>query len=473
MNTRYIDNGRILQAAAWLLLIFAILFLGSCQKDDNTNPTPNTQSVIKQLSSDESGGALSIEGTTLLVPPQAIPTLANGQAATVSFSIEKGGALPKALPSNMKLVGEPTLFGPEGFIFQEPLWVTFTLPDGTAPDQVCVIGYNNDRNEYGVFPITYYDEDEAVVGAAVYELGHYMLANVSDINRTRAPFGAGGFRVNNVLNYNWYPSSAGTPSWNSHDCYNKLIITNFVPKYPEEMVLWAPYDPNTTNGRRYWEVLTPPDVTGWGPNHNIGLTFMGPQGTYTAQLVVSHKSSQMGPIECKQYSLPLTFTIGDVVHCTSATTCTGWSAGPSLPGGGSFSTINCFEYKPLATIPVCKGDFQSTLTWFNGNGSYGDSDLDLHLYGPDNMHVYWSNKIGPNGITLDRDMIDETGWVQENICAPALSQMPKGEYTIKVRLFDGMDKDFQVRMIRGTQAQSYSGRVTGTDSEKTIFTFTL
>ena len=89
------------------------------------------------------------------------------------------------------------------------------------------------------------------------------------------------------------------------------------------------------------------------------------------------------------------------------------------------------------------------------------------------MHVYWSNKIEPNGITLDRDMIDETGWVQENICAPALSQMPKGEYTIKVRLFDGMDKDFQVRMIRGTQAQSYSGRVTGTDSEKTIFTFTL
>ncbi|MCF8237620.1 MAG: hypothetical protein K9I85_05650 [Saprospiraceae bacterium] len=473
MNTMRLIRGTLIPMIGILTLFLAMVLIGSCQKD-NTDPNPTTQSMIKQIASDEPGGVLTLDGSSLIIPPNAIPELANGNTATVSFTIEKGGALPKALPSNMKLVGQTTNFGPEGFIFQEPLWLLFTLPDGTAPDQVCVVGFNTDRNEYGVFPITYYDEDKAEVGAAVYELGTYILANVADINRTRAPFGAGGWRLRTFNTNGWYPATANTGSWYANDCYNKLIITDFVPTYPEELSLWAPYNPNATNGRRYWEVMTPPNVTGWGPNHNQGLTFMGPQGTYTAQLIVSHKSSQLSSPECKQYTLPLTFTINDVVTCSSATLCTGWSVGPNLPSGGSYSNIDCFEYKPLATIPVCTGDFQATLTWFNGNNSYGDSDLDLHLYGPDNLHVFWSNKTpGIGGITLDRDMIDETGWVQENICAPSLAGMPKGTYTVKVNLFDGNDKDFQVRMIKGTQSQSFSGRVTSTAPEKTIFTFSL
>lgn len=470
MNTTSLHQKSIGGILSWVLLIGAVLFAGSCNKDDPA-PTPDTQSLIKQITSTEAGGALVLGDQTLVVSPNAIPSLANGNPATVSFTIETGGALPKALPSNMKLVGETAHFGPEGFIFQEPLWVIFTLPDGVAPDQVSIIGFNEDESSYGIFPITYYDPDKAQVGAAVYELGHYMLANVTDINRTRTPFGSGGFRINAFNSQGWYPSSG---SWSMGMNYNKLIITNFVPAFPAEMAYWAPYDPNSNGGRRYWEAMTPPDVTGWGPNHTLGITFHGPQGTYTAQLVVSHKDLQSDWPKCRQYSLPLTFTIGQPVTCSSATTCTGWSPAPSLPSGGSWSDIPCGTYKPLATIPVCTGDFQTTLTWFNGNDTYGDSDLDLHLYGPDNLHVYWSNKNpGIGGITLDRDMIDETGWVQENICAPSLSGMPKGDYTIKVKLFDGMDKDFQVRMLKGTQSQSTTGRVTGSDPEKTIFTFTL
>jgi hypothetical protein len=473
MNTKALFKRITIPFALFSLLLTATLLISSCQKD-STDPNPITQSQIKQIASDEAGGVLMLDGSSLIVPPNTIPHLANGNAATVSFTIEKGGNLPKALPSNMKKVGETTHFGPEGFIFQDPLWVLFTLPDGTAPDQVCVIGFNTERNEYGVFPITYYDEDKAEVGTSVYELGYYMLANVSEINRTRAPFGAGGFRLRTFNTNGWYPATANQGSWFSYDCYNKLIITDFTPTYPEEIDLWTPFDPQATNGRRYWEVMTPPQVTGWKPNHNAGLTFMGPQGTYTAQLIVSHKSSQLALPECRQYSLPLTFKINDVVTCSSATLCSGWSQGPNLPSGGSYTPINCLEYKPLATIPVCTGDFQATLTWFNGSGSYGDSDLDLHLYGPDNMHVYWSNESSSTGnITLDRDMIDETGWVQENICAPSLAGMPKGDYTVKVELFDGEDKDFQVRMIKGSQSQSFSGRVTSSAAEKTIFTFNL
>lgn len=471
-------------SAWWRLGMLAImgLFMGilftinGCKKDDNT-PEPQSNSITKTMTSTDPGGVLTLEGQTLIITPSSIPLLASGGAATVNFTIEVGGALPKAFPSNMKLVGKSTHFGPEGFIFAEPMFVLFKIPDGISFDQVSIIGFDNESNSYGVYPITYYDPDKKEVGTNVYQLGYYMLANVTDINRTRAPFGSGAFRINQFDNKNWYPQTGGQPSWLGSATYQKLIITNFVPTYPEEMSLWTPYDPNSNGGRRYWEAMTPPHVTGWGPDHNIGITFRGPQGTYTAQLINSHKFLQSDWPECKQYSLPFTFTITAPVTCTSANICDGWSQAPVMPGGGTWSDIPCFgpgSYKPLATIPVCTGDFQATLTWFNGSGSYGETDLDLHLYGPNDLHVYWSNKNpGVSNILLDRDMISETGWVQENICAPSLSAMPKGEYRIEVNLFDGDDKDFQVRVIRGSQANSFSGRATQSEPTKKILTFTL
>jgi hypothetical protein len=42
-----------------------------------------------------------------------------------------------------------------------------------------------------------------------------------------------------------------------------------------------------------------------------------------------------------------------------------------------------------------------------------------------------------------------------------------------VDLFSGQDKDFQVRVLRGAQSNTYSGRVTGTNSTKTILEFKL
>jgi hypothetical protein len=145
MNTRSFFKQIPTPIVVFLFALLATVIVSSCQKD-STDPTPVTQSMIKQIASDEAGGVLTLDGSSLIVPPNSIPSLANGNAATVSFTIEKGGALPKSLPSNMKLVGETTHFGPEGFIFQDPMWILFTLPDGTAPDQVCVVGFNTEMN---------------------------------------------------------------------------------------------------------------------------------------------------------------------------------------------------------------------------------------------------------------------------------------------------------------------------------------
>jgi hypothetical protein len=467
---------RLIAVVVSVFLMMGLLLVQGCKKDNDKTPD-NTQSVIKDISTVQ-GGVLELEGISLVVSPQTVPRLANGENATVNFSLEVGVELPKAFPSNMKLVGKTSHFGPEGFIFAEPMFLLFKLPNGVTFDQVSIIGYDNASGKYGVYPITYYDEDRQEVGTNVYELGYYMLANVSELNRTRAPFGSGAFRINIFNNKEWYPQRGGRNDWANDRTYQKLIITNFVPTYPEEMALWAPYDPNSNGGQRYWEALTPPQAGGWHPNHVQGITFRGPQGTYTAQLVNSHKFLMFDWPECRQYSLPFTFTIGAPVTCSSANNCTGWSDAPVMPGGGSWEPIPCFgegSYKPVATTPVCTGDFQATLTWFNGSGSSGETDLDLHLYGPNNIHVYYGNKNPgcPCGLMLDRDMISETGWVQENICANSLAGMPRGDYRIEVDLFSGQDKDFQVRVLRGAQSNSYSGRVTGANATKTILEFKL
>lgn len=458
---------------AFLILAAMIATPGcNCKKDDA--PKSETNSVTKQFTTTDAGGVIELDGSQLIVTTNAIPTLANGQPATVSFSIETGGPLPKALPSNMKLVGKTVHFGPEGFIFQEPLFVTFKLPDGTSLDQVSIIGFDNAGQSFGALPITYYDPDSKVVGTTVYELGHYMLANIADLNRTRSPRGNGGFNVNVFNSAGWYPQQGGNLSWATADTYQRLIITGFTPKYPADMAYWIPFDPQNNGGRRYWEAMTPSVVTGWKPDHVRGLTFMGPQGTYSAVLINSHKYGQMDWPECTQYSIPLTFTIDQPVVCSSGTLCQGWSTPPSMNFNGTWSPTSCTQFKPEATIPVCTGEFQATLTWFNGTGNYTLSDLDLHLYGPNGLHVYWNNKNpGVANLTLDRDMITETGWVQENICAPWLVDMPRGEYRLEVHLYGGADKDFQARVVRGAVSNSFTGRVTSTDPNKVFFSFNL
>ncbi|MEZ5057623.1 MAG: hypothetical protein R2879_11380, partial [Saprospiraceae bacterium] len=126
-----------------------------------------------------------------------------------------------------------------------------------------------------------------------------------------------------------------------------------------------------------------------------------------------------------------------------------------LQSNGSWTFVDCLSNRPTPTDPVCTGEFQATLTWHNGTN--GDTDLDLHLVGPNGLEVSWENETGDGDIMLDRDIISTPGYVQENICAPFLNNMPRGEYRIEVHHFSGLEKDFQVRVVRGNYSNSYSG----------------
>lgn len=461
----------------FVLLIALMLVVNTgCEKDDDPIITDDeNNSISEQISSDDGNTSFALEGARMIVPSNSIPNLVNGDPATVSFTIEVGSELPKPLPSGMELIEESAHFGPEGFIFQEPIWLTFKLPSGIALDQVSVVGYQSETEEYGIIPISYFDEENKEVGVAVYELGHYFLLNVNGTNRPKSVGLSGGFRLNASHGNGWYPtlpSNSGLTQWASDDTYFKLIITDFVPKNPADLAWWAEYDPNSNGGTKYWEFSTPPKTTGWKPNHTLGITGYLPQGSYTAQLIASHKYLQSDFPECKQYSIPLTFNINTSLQCQQVWGCEGWSDGPVLPPNGTWEPVSCTQYKPLATIPVCTGEFQATLTW--NNGDFGDTDLDLHLNGPDGLHVYHANKNpGVGNIILDRDVISDAGPVQENICAPTLSGMPPGEYKVYVDHYDGAPKSYQVRILRGPISQSFSGTISSGDAKDLISTFRI
>jgi hypothetical protein len=476
MKNNPIQNTNALRGLFYVLFFGLIFTSVGCNldwlfPDDDPDPIEN-ESVTVQINSNESGGELVLGGTKLRIPPNSIPDLANGDASEVSFTIESGADLPKPLPAGMKTVAPVTHFGPEGFIFQDVLWLQFELPDNLNLDQVSIIGYLPDVQNYGIIPISYYDEENRIVGASVYELGYYFLVNVEGVNQIRSPHGSGGFIVNYSNPNGWYPSTPTLQDWADAQTYYKVVVTNFVPTYPEDMGLWAGYDPDANGGRRYWEFQTPPVITGWGPNHTIGIKAIGlPQGEYKGLLIASYKQSQQDLPICRTYSKEISFTIDDHVICDQFG-CSGWSDGPALPSGGVWNDSDCLQYNPIPTTPVCTGEFQATLTWYNGD--YGDTDLDLHLYGPDGLFVYFGNKNpGVGGIVLDRDIVNDPGPVQENICAPTLWGMPKGAYEVKVDHYSGDEKAFQVRVLVGSKSSSFQGTLSPGDSDLLVYTFSI
>jgi hypothetical protein len=462
-----------------LFILFVGFFLGSCSDDDSSDPSPEqaNESITQEFTSDFSGGVIELEETKLIVPPNSIPNLSNGEPSTVNFSIEHDSDLPEPLPSGMTAVGPISHFGPEGFIFSDPLWVEFKLPNNLSIDQVALVGYLPDTRNYGVFPITYYDESLGTVGTSVYELGYYFLADIEGLTRSRFAASPGGFILRDGDGRaDWYPIGRDrgdqVGDWNSNDTYVKLVITNFTPKYPQDLSAWAPYNPDANGGRRYWEFSTPPRVTGWKPNHNIGIRVHGlPQGDYEANLIISHKYFQQELPECKLYSEPITFSIDGSIECDQFG-CEGYDNPPLIPNGGTWMDFNCLQFHPIATEPVCTGEFQATLTWHNG--ANGDTDLDLRMRGPNGLDVSWENtNPGVGGIILDRDFRFSPGPAQENICAPLISAMPEGEYEIYVDHWDGLDKSYQVRIIAGDKSTSYQGQINAGDPDKIIHTFKL
>lgn len=119
-------------------------------------------------------------------------------------------------------------------------------------------------------------------------------------------------------------------------------------------------------------------------------------------------------------------------------------ANPNAPAGTYFVRVratNAFgpsapsNERIITTTPTsCVGAFVATLTWDTGSvtGTPYQSDIDLHVREPGNVHVFYGNRLGT---TLELDVDNTRAFGPENICtrtAPA-----NGTYEIFVVAYSG------------------------------------
>jgi hypothetical protein len=115
---------------------------------------------------------------------------------------------------------------------------------------------------------------------------------------------------------------------------------------------------------------------------------------------------------------------------------------------------------PTTVTPVGTGDVQVTLSWDV------DSDVDVHVIGPDGEEIYYGNRESATGGKLDLDSnaacrID--GVRNENVTWP-VGTAPRGQYTVRVDYWDscGVSRtNYTVRISNGGEGQIIRGSLTG------------
>ena len=110
-------------------------------------------------------------------------------------------------------------------------------------------------------------------------------------------------------------------------------------------------------------------------------------------------------------------------------------------------------------LSVGTGDVQVTLAWD------ADSDVDLHVVGPDGVEIYYGNRqAGAGELDLDSNADCEIDGVRnENITWP-VGQAPQGTYTVRVNYWSSCgvpQTNYTVRVNNGGAVQIFTGTLTG------------
>jgi len=412
------------------------------------------------------GGTVTTRGLAqITVPPGAIAKNSDGSPGKVLISIEPNipqDKWPAPLPDGYEAVSKVYLFGPSGFVFAGPVQIYLPAGDIESPSGLVVLWYKASESQWVPLPLSDLDSTNHRLGVSVFELGYFLIASSPLISSNgeywySASDSIPDRRVGGVRLIHNSSSSLTLPS----GYYYTMTIAAVVYTYPA--IGW----PNLVGDG----VGTGSEPTG-GPRELTRMMNI-PQGTYTFEITRQKAGtiSQLpGPVQT--YSSRVTVQVGPFTSAFGwgADAFTGWTDIAPLPEGTWQNGTPAIW--PVATVPYGTGDLHITLEWENTSES--STDLDLHLYGPDSIHVWYSAQQSADGsIRLDRDWKKEVGHAVENIYS--LTPVPSGEYTIKVLNYSGsIPKFFKVRakLPDGT-VKTFSSTMTQNKQEVTILTFTV
>ncbi len=413
------------------VLFTSLLNLSGCSEDQtnpivNNPPASGTNTVIYTSTN---GGTLNYDNVSITVLPNSVPAQQNGNAGSVTFSIETSNSLDPnipALPAEFSLIGKYVKIGPDGFVFRFPVQCVLPAASESSPDGLAIAKYNPDIQSWKIYPMSYIDTVNKKIGINSLALGYFAVVRVS--SGMRAPDGSGGMR---------YGSDQGV--------WHTITIASAVLKFPAQSS-W--YPGGTPVGSTF---SSGSDATGSFPNNPCHAIIA--QGNYSVWI---SRTYLVGSVyRTYTYSLPVPVNLENPLSWGGWGNSSGYvDVSPNIPQGGTWVEGYPTNWAP-PTVTYGTGNFQATLTWINPP----TVDLDLHLYGPNNMHVSYQNEVfGDSILVLDRDWTSASGNAIENIYN-SKGTMPSGTYQVKVNYYSGSGtKQFNCRVIlNGNVIASYSG----------------
>lgn len=430
----------MMASRVFCLCLLAGGMLTGCKKESNPSdpdPTPTSQTATGTYSSTSGGTVSTASGYAVSVIAGAIPKNVDGQPASVTFSIETSVSAPASLPAGAALKGEVVRFGPDGFYFQWPVRVRMKYPADVDPSTLTVMFYDLVAARWIALPASGVDPAQKFITVDVLTLGYFALAVLSSTGKVSTSSAFGGFVFDNPEPGKWYTLTVRS-------------VSNWV--YPWQETWFGSQIVGRTGS-------TGTSVIG-GPDSKTYILL--PQASYEIWVSVTDGSGVF-----YTYTLPLSGRITQEVIYGTVTT--GWTPIGMLPSGGSW-VLGLPTSWPQPTVTYGTGVFQATLTWVNNSSKV--TDYDLHLYGPNNIHVYYASRTSPDSsFRLDRDWRSALGHATENIYSMRNS-FPTGAYRVTVVHYSGSANSYSVRILRGGSVRTYSGS-TSASGETEIASFNL
>lgn len=427
---------RLILLFSFFIALIVVLLSGCNQSDPIIPEEPGGSEGVTQSITSSSGGTVSHDGFSLIVYAETVPRQTNGSEGTVVFSMNTSESLPSglpSLPSGYTQIGKFLNAGPDNFNFNGPVRVTFSAGAESSPSNLNVLGYFPATNDWRIIPSYVVDPNNKTMAVDVLNLGWFVLVKSTSDNAF-LPHGGFQYCINDGLTF--------------------IIVTIKSAVFEEPGI--ANFYPDGLAGR----VFVSPNIPGtvFPSDKCRGIV---PRGTY--ELWVSTR--KFNETQIFTYSIPFTVTISNSLNFPLPwiyTDADGWTTfGCQPPAGGTWLPGRPQSWPP-PTIPYGSGKLQATLTWLNSSGDA--ADLDLHLLGPNGIHISWQNT-STNDFKLDRDWRSQLGNAVENIYS-LNNTIPSGNYSIKVHNFQGVTKSFNTRVVLNGTATNFTGTLP--QSQETI-----
>lgn len=428
-----------------LLLLFSLLYFG-CNKTEETVVTPPTTGGDGATASytSSTNGSLDYDGFSVVVRRGDVPTVSGGAAGTVLFSVNTSATIESGLPSvpaGYSVIGKYLKAGPESFTFNSPIRIYFPASSQTTPQNLTVMFYAPDLQTWKIIPTSALDTANKRIGIDVLTLGYFVLtkSTTGDALIETRPGGC-------MFDYQ--------TTWTNYI----LTVKSIVPEVPSIL--------NFYSGGFVGKTFSGPIFLGCSEGKTKAIV---PQGVI--EFWVSYSVCQGSDVNVYTYTLPATVTVSDPLNFIGWSTYDAVTYVPfTLPPGGTWviGRPTGTGAWPAATVPYGSGVFQATLTWTNTSAN--NADLDLHLYGPNNLHIYYGNRSNAD-FSLDRDWQRTLGNATENIYS-LRNVMPTGNYEVRVKNYSGATMSFNVRTILNGASSNYSGSLSN-GAEVTAKTFTI